>query len=143
VILIKKKTVSFIITVLISIAVCSLVFSAVSLYYTMPMNATVEENVSLAFYVENVTWLNNTDVAWGTVTPGSSYQKTFDVHNTGTATTQIIMYMSGLPSGWDLTYNRNGTTVAGGNWLNGTMTLSVSPTSSSASYYWTCTIYVS
>lgn len=139
----KKKTISFIITVLISLALCSLVFSAINLYYEMPMNATVEETVSLAFYVENVTWLNNTDVGWGTVTPGSSYQKAFDVHNTGTATIQIIMSVSGLPSGWDLIYSRNGVTVTGGNWLNGTITLSVSPTSPSASYYWTASINVS
>lgn len=139
----KKKTISFIITVLISIALCSLVFSAINLYYQMPMDATVQENVSFSFYVDNATWTNNTAVTWGTVTPSESYLKSFEVHNTGNVPVQIIMYVSGLPSGWDLTYSRNGSSVMADNWMNGTMTLLVSGSAAEASYYWTTTIYAS
>lgn len=139
----KKKTISFIITVLISLALCSLVFSAINLYYQMPMDATVQENVSFSFYVDNATWTNNTAVTWGTVTPGESYLKSFEVHNTGNVPVQIIMYVSGLPSGWDLTYSRNGSSVMADNWMNGTMTLLVSGSAAEASYYWTTTIYAS
>ena len=139
----KRKTVSFIITLLICVALCSLVLSAVNLYYEMPMNATIEEVASVGFYIDNSAWTNNTDVGWGTLAPGDSDTKNFTVENTGNIACQIIMYVTGLPSGWDLTYSRNGSTVMAGNWLNGTLTLTTASTSGSASYYWTASINVS
>lgn len=141
--MLNKKTVSILLSIVIVVAAASAALAALNLYYQMPMDATVQETVSFSFYVDNATWTNNTAVTWGTVTPGESYLKSFDVHNTGNVPVQIIMYLSGLPSGWDLTYSRNGSSVMADNWMNGTITLLVSGSAAEASYYWTTTIYAS
>lgn len=121
----------------------STVIGAVNLYYIMPMNVTVEESASLSFYIEGAAWINNTDVTFGTQAPGSVNPMDFDVKNTGNVAAQVIFYVSGLPSTFDITYSRNGSVVQPGNWLNGTITLTLPGTVTPASYYFTGTVYIS
>lgn len=122
------------------IAGCSLAFSLVNLYFNMPMSATVSQNPSLKFYVDEAEWLNNTEVAWGNVSPDSSAQKSLDILNDGNVALLITLTSSNLPTDWDLAYDRNGTVVDVGTWLNGTMTLTIPASTAEATYYWTASI---
>jgi len=131
----KRKTISFALTLCIIIATCSLVFSVVHLYFEMPMSATIPEKGSLQFYVNGTSWANGTEVEWNP-NPGSTDVKTLDIYNNGNVALQITLTLSGLPSNWDLTYNKNGTVLNPNNWLNGTMTLTVPSNVLPATYYW-------
>ena len=91
--------------VLIGLTVAWLIFGVAyaltTLVYKMPMKAKIP--ISVETYVEGQAWTNNTAVDWGNVTPGQTYTKTLDIHNTGTATITVTFLVSNLPSGWSLT----------------------------------------
>jgi len=94
-------------------------------------------------YVEGQPWTNGTEVGWGTVNPGEIKQKTMDIYNSGGQALQVNMLVLGLPSGWDLAYNRNNTTLNPGQWLNGTMALTVPTSAAAGSFFWTVDITAS
>jgi len=125
------------------IAGASTVLAAITLYYHMPQSATVPPQASLTMYVEGQPWINGTEVGWGTVNPGEIKQKTMDIYNLGGQTLQVNMLVLGLPSGWDLAYNRNSTTLNPGQWLNGTMALTVPTSAAAGSFSWTVDIRAS
>lgn len=136
-----KKKVSLALTLAIIITFASVAFAAITLYYKMPMSATVVESAKLTMYLDNATWTNGTDVDWGNFTAGESKQKSFDIYNKGNVALQITMQTSGVPQDWSIIYSGNGTVVNPLEWLNGTLTLTVTSEASLATYYWQTNIY--
>jgi len=136
-----KKKVSLALAIAIIVAFASVAFASITLYYKMPMSATVVKSPSITIYLDNATWINGTDVDWGNFTAGQSKQKSLDIYNTGNVALQITIQNAGVPQDWSLTYTRNGTVVNPLEWLNGTLTLTVASTASLAGYYWDCNIY--
>jgi len=122
------------------VALSSLVYALTNLYYNMPMQANVPVNAE--FYVEGNVWQNNTLINWGNVSAGQSYTKTFDVHNIGSCNFTVLFYVSNLPVGWSLTYDKNNTVVQPSTWLNGTLTLTVPANVTSGLKTWNCQIYI-
>lgn len=139
----RKKLILAALTLGIIIAAASTVWAAITLYYHMPQNATIPPQASLTMYVEGQPWTNGTEVGWGTVNPGEIKQKTMDIYNSGGQALQVNMLVLGLPSGWDLAYNRNNTTLNPGQWLNGTMALTVPTSAAAGSFFWTVDITAS
>lgn len=136
----KKKAVLVALLIGIIIATASAVFAAITLYYNMPMNATVvPSGASLAIYINGTAWTNSTEVGWGQVQSGNTYAKALDIYNDGSQSLQILLITAGIPAGWLLTYSRNGTLIDPSTWLNGTMQLTIA-TSTPASYYWSASI---
>jgi hypothetical protein len=139
----RKKLILTVLTLGIIIAAASTAWAAITLYYHMPQSATVPSQASLSIYVDGQPWINGTEVGWGTVNPGEIKQKTVDIYNVGTKEALVNLLTSGLPSGWDLAYNRNSTTLNAGQWLNGTMALTVPMSAAPGSFFWTVDITAS
>lgn len=139
----ERKHISFILSILTILALASVSVCAVNLYYEMPMNVTIQKTASVNLYVGGNPWTNNTSVGWNTMAPGETETKSLEVKNTGNLAVQITATPSGLPSGWDLTYSRNGSIVQPDQWLNGTLTLTTASDSPEASYFWVLGIQAS
>lgn len=131
----KMRVIAVVQVTLLFALVALLVSAAVTLHYRMPMDATVASSPELTSYVDGSPWTNNTAVSWGTVNTGSN-MKSLDIKNTGNEDLTVYLLISGLPSGWTLTYDQNSTLVSPGNWLNGTLTLMV-PSDASGTHAWT------
>jgi len=139
---VNRKVVYLLSAVLIA-SLVSAVLAAISLLYEMPMTATVTETASLNFYVDGSIWSNGTAIDWGTLEAGKTYMKSLDIKNTGNIPLQVWITVQGLPSGWSLSYDQQNNIVQPGNWLNGTLTLTVPEAAANATYNWTTYIHAS
>jgi len=121
----------------------SAVLAAVSLLYEMPMTATVTETASLNLYVDGSIWTNGTTIDWGSLEAGKTYTKSLDIKNTGNVALQVWITVEGLPDGWSLSYDQQNSIVQPGQWLNGTLTLTVSEAAGIGDYTWTAYLHAS
>jgi len=123
----RSKHVSFILAILIFLAFASIAYALSSLVFDIEVSVTVVEKMEAEVYLDgekmNSTTLNIYD--WGNVEPGSDTSKPLNIFNAGNVAFNVTVTWSGLPSGWTLTYDKQGATVQPGQWLNGTLTLHV------------------
>ena len=136
----RSKRVSFVLAVLIFLAIASIAYATVTLYYSMPMSATVSATVEI--YVDGEKWSNNTEICWGNVTAGESYNKTLSIRNLGGCNVTVTFTVENLPTGWTLTFTGNNTVVQPSAWLNGTLTLTVPADATSGEYAWNCQLQI-
>jgi len=137
----EKRKALLVLALCIIIATASAVLAAVTLYYSMPMSASIKETASIETYIDGAPVTNDTEVPWGMLEPGEIKQKTIEIKNTGNTILRITFSPVDLPMGWDLTYDRNGSLVNPSAWLNGTLTLTVPESVSVANYYWQNSIF--
>jgi len=123
----RSRRVSFVLAVLIVLACASIAYAVTSLVYDIQVSVNVVEKVEAEVYLDgkrmNSTTLNIYD--WGNVEPGSDTSKPLNIFNAGNMPFNVTLTYEALPSGWTLTYDRQGATVQPGEWLNGTLTLHV------------------
>ncbi len=77
----------------------------------------------LTAYLDGTLLTNETIIDWGKCEPGGTYYfENFTVANTGDTTLTVTLRPTGLPSGWQLQWQGNATTLAPsektGGWLN-------------------------
>ena len=136
----RSRRVTFVLAVLIVLAIASIAYAAVTLYYSMPMSATVSAAVEI--YVDGEKWSNNTEICWGNVMAGESYNKTLSIRNLGGCNVTVVFTVENLPTGWALTFTGNNTVVKPQTWLNGTLTLTVPANATSGEYAWNCHLQI-
>lgn len=102
----------------------------ISVNQTVPSSGTIK-TVNVGVYSDSACTINCTSIDWGSISPGSTVNRTIYVKNTGTA--QITLNMT--KTNWNppsangpitLTWNREGTTLNAGQSTTATLTLSVS-----------------
>jgi len=138
-----NRKVVYLLSAVLTASLVSAVLAAVTLLYEMPMTATVTETANLNFYVDGITWTNSTAINWGTLEAGKTYTKSLDIKNTGNIPLQVWITVQGLPAGWSLSYDQQNSIVQPGNWLNGTLTLTVPESAANGTYSWTTYIHAS
>ena len=100
----------------------------------LPQTVTVG-TAALEIYLTETKYENGTDIEWGLVEPGKSYNKSLNVTNTGTLPCNVTLILIDLPIGWTETWTANKTIIATGEWANGTLTLTV-PSDALGYYQW-------
>ena len=123
----RSKRVSFALAVLIVLAFASIAYALSTLIFDIEVSVTVVEKMEAEVYLDgkkmNSTTINVYD--WGNVEPGSDTSKPLNIFNVGNVAFNVTLTYEALPSGWTLTYDKQGATVQPGQWLNGTLTLHV------------------
>lgn len=93
--------------------------AAVSYYYwrlKVPSEKVISYNAQV--FIDGVEWSNGTKLVWD-----GNDTKQLDVLNLGTVPAYVYVTAEGLPTGWNLTWTKNGMQFYPGTWLNGTLTL--------------------
>jgi hypothetical protein len=67
----------------------------------------------------------NSDLHFNNVMPGNTYTSTLAIHNIGNVPLTITLTVTGLPSGWTLTYDKSATVVAAGATTTGNLVLTI------------------
>ena len=123
----NRKTVSFILSILIMLCFASMAYALSSIIYTIQITGNVVKTLEAEVYFDgeklNSTTLNVYDL--GNIKAGSDISKRLDIYNAGNTAFNVTVTWSGLPSGWTVSYNMQGRLVSPGQWLNGTITIHV------------------
>jgi hypothetical protein len=95
------------------VAVALLTFTALGITsevvkYYYPNDGSIS-NPILTVYINDILYLNNTAIDWGTCKAGKTYTKNMTISNTGNINLTVTIMSTGLPKGWTLTWQANNT----------------------------------
>ena len=118
---IKKFLVTVALIATVALATIAIATTLYTLYF--PNTGTIVVTSELQAYLDGTPLANGTTIDWEECEPGSTYYfEDFTVVNTGGTTLTVILEPVGLPGGWQLQWQGNGTTLAPseqvGGWLN-------------------------
>ena len=109
-----------------SVFFLSLVLAPIVTEYVMHETATsVENTVSLKWYLDGVEFTNDSTLDWGTLNVTETYFYNLTVVNEGTVNTKVSVLTIGLPVGWSRTWTANNTVLAPDSWVAGDLDLYV------------------
>lgn len=105
---------------------------------TFNMTGTVSQTGSLTYILDGAEW-TETDIDWGTVTPGSTNTKPLNVNNQMNipVTPQLI---TTLPAGWTITWTLNSTSISVTTLSTGTLSLIVPSDATAGAFSIACDI---
>lgn len=110
---------------------------AASIYYHYHPSEGTVKTTDLTEYLDDVSLDNSTTISWPTdMEPGESYTKNYTIVNTGTTVVSVRLQISGLPSGWGITWAANNTALNPGEAAIGDLTLTVGAGATDGTYYW-------
>jgi len=117
---IKKFLVTVALIATVALATIAIADTLYRLYF--PNTVTIV-TPKLTAYLDGTSLANGTTIDWGECEPGYTYYfENFTVVNTGDTTLTVTLEPVGLPGGWQLQWQGNGTTLAPsekvGGWLN-------------------------
>jgi len=76
--------------------------------YYYPNDGSIS-NPILTVYINDILYLNNTAIDWGTCKAGKTYTKNMTISNTGNINLTVTIMSTGLPKGWTLKWQANNT----------------------------------
>jgi hypothetical protein len=97
-------------------------------------------------FVAYVEFINGTSLTagsaihFGDVEPGTTYTSTLSVQNTGNTAFTVTLNVAGLPTGWTLTYSKNGFVVQPQTTATGNLVLVIPDNAATGVSTWTTTV---
>jgi len=103
--------------------------------FVVPSTASVP-SATIDIYIDDVAWTNGTELDWGYVYPDETITANLTVQNTGDTNATVTVTCENLPSGWALTWTKNGDWCNITETLSGDLDLTVPYDASSGTYNW-------
>jgi len=119
-----KKAILLIVTILGSILLGAAIGTKIE-EWKYPQQWTVQSNVTLETYLNEVLWTNGTLVDWGNVNASESYYMNLTVVNTGNVDCIVYFVVENLPLGHTLTWTGNKTLLIPLAQISGDLTLTI------------------
>jgi len=119
-----KKAILLIVTILGSILLGAAIGTIIQ-EWKYPQQWTVQSNVTLETYLNEVLWTNGTLIDWGNVNASESYYMNLTVVNVGNVDCTVYFIVENLPLGHTLIWTGNQTLLTPLNQISGDVTLTI------------------
>jgi hypothetical protein len=117
-----------------------LIVGLVSATVLFTYNQTASILVPFDLYLDGSKTEINSTIAWGTLYPAYTYNKTMTVVNTGNTTINVSCQVSGLTPGWLQTWTANNTLATIGQNVSGLLFLTTPSNATAQDYSWLLTV---
>jgi len=112
------------------VALCTTIVAtvlAVTVYRLyVPQRVTVASNRSvIKVYINNQEWTNGTTLNWGEIEPGRGASRGVTIINTYDKSVIVSIEIANLPTGWSLTFDKDGVQIDPNYEIHGTLTLNI------------------
>jgi len=105
-----------------------------SLYYPQTVTVPITATYGLEVYINGAIQANETTIAWETVDKGTSKSYDLDVKNVGNTDVNVTLVLGTLPAGISEVWSADNKKAIPGDWVNGTLTLTISEDFSAGTY---------